>query len=158
MFTPEVLYWEDKILVWSDRWGLDPNLVATVMQIESCGHPRATSPAGARGLFQVMPYHFQSGEDAYHPAVNARRGLAYLKKSLNSGQTTALAFAGYNGGISGASRPRTSWEPETRRYVYWGMGIYRDASEGKTESERLDEWLRAGGSSLCRSAARYQGN
>src|SRR5688572_11990822 len=37
VFTPEVLHWQDKIVAWSAAFNLDPNLAATVMQIESCG-------------------------------------------------------------------------------------------------------------------------
>jgi soluble lytic murein transglycosylase-like protein len=54
------------------------------MQIESCGDPRARSRAGAMGLFQVMPYHFAGGDDPYNPDTNAVRGLAYLKRSLDT--------------------------------------------------------------------------
>lgn len=156
LFTDEIDYWEDKILSWSEQWDLDPNLVATVMQIESCGNPRALSSAGAIGLFQVMPYHFQDGENPYQPGVNAHRGLAYLKQSLTKGKTSKLALAGYNGGIYGASRPETSWAAETKRYIYWGERIYQDALAGKKNSPRLDEWLAAGGSTLCSQAAQQQ--
>ncbi|NIS82480.1 MAG: hypothetical protein GTO14_20255, partial [Anaerolineales bacterium] len=38
-FTPEVLYWSADILTWAAEYELNPNLVATVIQIESCGHP-----------------------------------------------------------------------------------------------------------------------
>ena len=31
------------------------------------------------GLFQVMPYHFQEGEDPFSPDINAKRGLIYLR-------------------------------------------------------------------------------
>ena len=41
LFTTEVLFWEEKIVKWAKEWDLDPNLVATVMQIESCGDPGA---------------------------------------------------------------------------------------------------------------------
>ena len=158
LFTPEVQYWESKIVSWSKDRNLDPNLVATVMQIESCGDPKATSSAGAMGLFQVMPFHFESGENPYKPNINARRGLNYLKNSLNaSGGETRLAFAGYNGGITGAQRPENSWPSETIRYVYWGTGIYADAVEGKKNSPRLNEWLSAGGASLCRQASKSLG-
>ena len=75
LFTPEVQAWESEILAWSEKYRLDPNLVATVMQIESCGYQMAESRAGAKGLFQVMPYHFQDGENPYHPSTNAKRGL-----------------------------------------------------------------------------------
>ncbi len=151
-FSPQVLYWEEKIIKWSDQKGLDPNLVATVMQIESCGDPRARSSAGAMGLFQVMPYHFQEGENPYHPKTNARRGLSYLKSAWAQGGSARLAFAGYNGGIQGARRDASSWPAETKRYVYWGTGIYQDAKAGKEHSPRLEEWLSSGGKRLCNQA------
>lgn len=151
-FSPQVLYWEEKIIKWSTQKGLDPNLVATVMQIESCGDPRARSSAGAMGLFQVMPYHFQKGENPYHPKTNARRGLSYLKSARAKGGNPRLAFAGYNGGIQGAQRPVSAWPAETKRYVYWGTGIYEDARAGKDRSPRLEEWLSSGGKWLCNQA------
>lgn len=158
LFTPEIQHWGEKITVWSERWGLDPNLAATVMQIESCGNPNALSGAGAMGLFQVMPYHFAGGEDPFKPITNATRGLTYLKSALDArAGDSRLAFAGYNGGITGAQRPENVWPAETQRYVYWGTGIYADAKKGKASSNRLDEWLSRGGASLCLQAAQVLG-
>jgi len=151
-FSPQVLYWEEKIIKWSAQKGLDPNLVATVMQIESCGDPRARSSAGAMGLFQVMPFHFHEGENPYHPKTNARRGLSYLKSARAKGGSARLTFAGYNGGIQGAQQPPSAWPAETKRYVYWGTGIYQDARAGKDRSPRLEEWLASGGNGLCNQA------
>jgi soluble lytic murein transglycosylase-like protein len=154
LFTEEVHYWESKIVTWSDDWNLDPNFVATIMQIESCGDPKARSSAGAMGLFQVMPVHFSEDDDPYKPNVNARRGLAYMKLALDTRSgDPRLALAGYNGGITGAQRPESDWPSETIRYVYWGVGIYEDALNGKDTSDRLREWLAAGGNSLCNQAA-----
>src|SRR5690349_9199370 len=51
IFTPEVQHWADKIVGWSAVFKLDPNLAATVMQIESCGAPAVVSGSGAQGLF-----------------------------------------------------------------------------------------------------------
>jgi len=158
LFTPEIQYWEPKIAAWSEEWNLDPNLVATVMQIESCGHPNAQSSAGAMGLFQVMSYHFRGSEDPYKPDVNAKRGLSYLKNALHArGGNARLALAGYNGGIGGSQRPESAWPAETIRYAYWGAGIYADAKAGKDHSARLQEWLAAGGASLCSKAGNYLG-
>lgn len=152
-FAPQVQRWEPQILAWAAEHELDPNLVATVMQIESCGDPRATSGAGAMGLFQVMPYHFASGENAYDPATNAARGLDYLVRSLATFSGNAsMALAGYNGGIAGASRPSNLWAQETIDYQYWGENIYADAAAGRSESVVLAEWLAAGGASLCAQA------
>jgi soluble lytic murein transglycosylase-like protein len=152
-FAPEVLRWESEILTWSAENGLDPNLVATVMQIESCGDPQAVSRAGAIGLFQVMPYHFQDGEDNFNPHTNASRGLAYLKQAMESyPDSISLALAAYNGGIAGVSRPQSEWSQETVDYRYWGENIYADAAAGRENSPVLEEWLAAGGASLCAQA------
>lgn len=153
VFQPSVQYWGEAIQGWAAAAGLDSNLVATVMQIESCGDPQALSYVGAMGLFQVMPFHFAEGEDPYDPATNARRGLAYLARSLDAADgDPRLALAGYNGGIGVLAVPESDWAAETQRYAYWGSGIYAEASSSATESSRLQEWLGAGGASLCRQA------
>ncbi len=154
LFTPEVLHWEKVILQWAAEFRLDPNLVATVMQIESCGNPNAISSAGAMGLFQVMPYHFAENENPFSPNTNARRGLDYLSAALEKyNGDIGMALAGYNGGINGASRPESEWAQETIDYKYWGENIYADAAAGLQSSPTMDEWLGAGGASLCAQAA-----
>jgi len=153
LFTPEVQHWGGAITAWAGEAGIDPNLAAVVMQIESCGDPRALSRAGAIGLFQVMPFHFAAADAPYLPATNAARGLAYLRRALTvAAGEPRLAFAGYNGGVGVIARPEWTWPAETVRYAYWGSGIYADALSGSASSPRLEEWLAAGGSSLCRSA------
>jgi soluble lytic murein transglycosylase-like protein len=155
IFTPEVQRWSEQIIQWAAPFQLDPNLAATVMQIESCGWASAVSRSGAQGLFQVMPFHFAEDEAMQDPAINAQRGLAYLALGLSkAGGDTGLAFAGYNGGHGQIVRPSANWPKETQRYWYWATGIYADAVSGQTSSPRLEEWLRAGGASLCAKAAR----
>ncbi len=158
IFTPEVQYWSAKIVEWADAHQLDPNLVATVMQIESCGLPSAVSRSGAQGLFQVMPWHFSAEDDMQDPDTNAARGMAYLALGLErAGGNAGLALAGYNGGHGMIGRDDSLWPAETRRYFYWGTGIYEDAIGGQTTSARLQEWLAAGGASLCDRAAEELG-
>jgi Transglycosylase SLT domain len=158
IFTPEVHYWADSITRWAAASGLDPNLAAVVMQIESCGDPRATSRAGAMGLFQVMPFHFKAGENPYDPDTNALRGLDYLKRSLDTaGGNVRLALAGYNGGIGVISRGEFAWAAETARYVKYGFPIYEDAHAGISTSGAVNEWYGRYGASLCRQAAQRLG-
>jgi len=153
LFTPEIQFWSASIMRWSAEHGVDPNIAATVMQIESCGNPNARSSAGASGLFQVMPFHFLASENAFDPDINALRGLDYLAKSLqSSGGDARLALAGYNGGIGVINRSEASWAAETIRYAYWGSGIYADALQNAGTSSRLNEWLAAGGAGLCQKA------
>jgi len=158
IFRVEVLHWADSISRWAAAAGVDPNLAATVMQIESCGDPRATSSAGAMGLFQVMPFHFLALENPYNPETNAARGLAYLAKSLAAGGGDArLALAGYNGGIGVISRAEWSWSAQTKRYVQYGAPIYQDARSGVSSSAALGEWYQNYGVSLCRQASQRLG-
>ncbi len=158
IFRPEVLYWADSISKWASASNLDPNLVATIMQIESCGDPRATSSAGAMGLFQVMPYHFLASDNPYNPDTNALRGLAYLVRSLAAANGDArLAMAGYNGGISIISRSEWTWSAQTNRYVQYGATIYSDAVSGAESSNALNEWYSKYGVSLCKQAGKRLG-
>ena len=158
IFTPEVRHWAEKIVGWAGLFGVDPNLVATVMQIESCGAPGGVSGSGAQGLFQVMPFHFDAGENMLDPDTNAARGVAYLALGLSRASGNAgLALAGYNGGHSVIGRDSSLWSAETQRYWYWGAGIYQDALDGQTQSGRLQEWLQAGGASLCGQADQQLG-
>lgn len=157
VFSPEVQRWAPEISRWSSIYNLDPNLIATVMQIESCGHPSVYSSSGAIGLFQVMPFHFLPGEDPLDPQTNAKRGLAYLARGLElSGGRTDLALAGYNGGHSVIARSAAQWSAETQRYVGWGSGILDEIASGSAESSSLLSWMNAGGSSLCRRASAVQ--
>lgn len=158
IFTPEIQYWGDAIVRWASAAGVDPNLAATVMQIESCGDLSATSRSGAMGLFQVMPFHFVSGENGYDPDTNALRGMEYLRRSLDkAGGNARLALAGYNGGIGVISRGEWSWAAETVRYVKYGYPIYQDALSGATTSAAVNEWHGRYGASLCRQAAQRLG-
>jgi soluble lytic murein transglycosylase-like protein len=153
LFTLEVQYWSTAILRWGEASKLDPNLVATVMQIESCGDTFARSSAGAAGLFQVMPYHFDSNDNPFDPDTNALRGLTYLRHVFDaSSHNIEWSLAAYNGGPSLIGLNERIWPAETTRYVFWGSGIYADASHMQPTSQRLNEWLDAGGASLCRKA------
>ena len=157
-FRPEIQHWAGSIIEWSSASSLDPNLVAVIMQIESCGDPRARSRAGAMGLFQVMPFHFYATDNPYDPDTNAARGLAYMAKSLATANGDArLALAGYNGGIGVITRAEPTWPAETKRYVYYGAPIYEDARQGAASSPMLDEWYKKYGVSLCKQASERLG-
>jgi hypothetical protein len=158
LFSREVQHWNDQIVAWAAQHDLDPDMVATVMQIESCGDPNAVSRAGAQGLFQVMPFHFAAGEDMQDPDTNAYRGMSYLVERLKqTNGDVGQSFAGYNGGHVAAGSSWDRWAHETQRYYVWSTGIYGEAKEGLTESPTLARWMEAGGASLCRQASQRLG-
>jgi hypothetical protein len=154
VFSPQIQHWAPQIIAWAAQYGLDPDIAATIMQIESCGDPQAVSHAGAQGLFQVMPFHFTAGEVMLDPETNAARGLAYYSERLKqTGGDIFQAFAGYNGGHVAAAGSWNSWANETQRYYTWSKGIYEDAKSGATTSPTLQQWFQAGGASLCQQAS-----
>ncbi len=154
--TPEIEAWSAEISRWAATYQLDPNLIAIVMQIESCGYRDARSSAGAMGLFQVMPFHFAANENPYDPETNAKRGLSYLSRGLElAGGRVDLALAGYNGGHSVIFINSSDWPEETKRYVSWGMNILQEIERGSGHSPTLQAWLNAGGDRLCSEASQF---
>lgn len=154
IFTREVQFWQGKIASWSTSYRIKPNMIATIMQIESCGNPQAESPSGKKGLFQVPPDQFRAGENSADPDLNAERGLSYLGELMASANgDPGRAFAAYNGGSSMLLTSPADWPQETQNYQYYASGIYEDAELGIDQSPALEDWLDAGGRNLCGQAA-----
>jgi soluble lytic murein transglycosylase-like protein len=105
--------WESLILAATDRYKVDPNLIAALMMTESGGHENALSSKGAVGLMQVI-------DGPWDPAENIRLGTAILADNLRRyGGRVDLALAGYNAG-NGAVAKYGGIPPyrETRDHVF----------------------------------------
>jgi hypothetical protein len=59
-FPAAVLQWCNIVSTYTDKYGLDPNLIAALIWQESGGNPQAISGSGAVGLMQVMPQDGQA--------------------------------------------------------------------------------------------------
>lgn len=79
----------------SSKHGVDRNLIAAIMQVESSFNQAAKSPAGAVGLMQLMP-HF--GQKRFNPIDNVDLGTEYIKNQLKTFSDVRLALAAYNAG------------------------------------------------------------
>lgn len=87
------------------RSGLDPELAFRLVKVESNFDPKATSPAGAAGLAQVLPRTAQfyqpeiTLEELYRPEANLSIGFRYLRDLLETYQgDLRLALLAYNRG------------------------------------------------------------
>jgi soluble lytic murein transglycosylase-like protein len=79
--------------------GIDPALLGAVVWAESSFDPQASSPAGARGLAQLMPGTARElGVDIDDPAANLAGGARYLRAQLDRFGDVELALAAYNAG------------------------------------------------------------
>jgi soluble lytic murein transglycosylase-like protein len=147
----------------ASRHGVDANLVAVMILVESGGDPIATSPAGALGLMQLMPETAQdiarergmpAHVDArlYDPAYNIDLGTYYIAKQIrrfwtgDPMETVARAAGAYNGGPGRMSRHLDRGEPlpgETLRYQQWIGGMWRDRY--MSSSPAFNAWWQQGG-------------
>ena len=150
----------------SFRHGVDANLIAITILVESGGDPIASSPKGAMGLMQLMPATAReiaqkrgmlTHVDArlYDPAYNIDFGAYYLAQQLNSfrspnpSESIERAAAAYNGGPGRLARHLNTGEPlpaETMRYKRWISGMWNDRH--MPMSPMFSEWWSAGGERL----------
>ena len=79
---------------------LPPELLHSVIQVESNYNPFAVSPKGAQGLMQLMPGTAQrfGVKNSFDPKQNIEAGVRYLKFLQDTFQDDRLAIAAYNAG------------------------------------------------------------
>lgn len=100
--------------------GLPPEL-AWIAEVESAFQPRARSPAGAVGLFQLMPAtakHYglrvSLPDQRKIPERNARAAARYLRDLYGRFRSWPLALAAYNAGPTRVARLLS--DRKTKRY------------------------------------------
>ncbi|HSA07209.1 MAG TPA: lytic transglycosylase domain-containing protein [Candidatus Gastranaerophilales bacterium] len=106
--------------------GFCPYLALSVAKQESNFDRNAVSPAGAIGLFQLMPTTAKElNVNPYHVEQNICGGIKYLKGLKNQFGSTKLAVAAYNAG-PGAVQRYKGIPPyrETQQYVTYVMRFY----------------------------------
>jgi soluble lytic murein transglycosylase len=95
--------------------GMDADLLAGLIRQESLFNPAATSPAGARGLMQIMPavgstlareLAFPVWDPAllWQPDVSARLGVQHFADLLGTQQHPFHVLAAYNAGANRVER------------------------------------------------------
>lgn len=117
------------------RHDIDPLLLHAVAHIESRHQSQAISPAGARGLMQVMPATGRGlgVTEAEHalltPQTNLEASAKYLKQlQARFGNDLRLVLAAYNAGEGAVERHGRRVPPfaETQAYVRNVMAVYAE--------------------------------
>jgi hypothetical protein len=114
-----------------EKFGVETSLIRAVIQTESSGNPLAVSPAGARGLMQLMPKTAAElgVHDSFNPAENVMGGTRYLRRLLDRYQgDRKLALAAYNWGMGNVEARLDSMPRETRSYIAKVENLYQTFS------------------------------
>lgn len=101
--------------------GIPPELVLSVIQVESNFDRFAISSAGARGLMQVMPFWLDEldrpGDDLFDIRTNIRFGCIILKHYMDRERGNhARALARYNGSTGQRWYPKRVFEAMRKRW------------------------------------------
>ena len=102
------------------KYGVSPKLLAAVAKVESGYNPKAVSPAGARGLMQLMPGTAKGlgVTNSFDPEQAINGAAKLLSRNLKEFKSLPLALAAYNAG-GGAVHRYGGIPPfaETQAYV-----------------------------------------
>lgn len=121
----------------AQRAGLDPQLVLSVIQVESAFRKYAVSSAKARGYMQVMPFWVgligDDDDNLFHLRTNLRYGCTILRHYVDIEKGNLFRALGrYNGSLGKARYPNLvlrAW----RRNWHWNDGTVA-AGDGASEA------------------------
>lgn len=142
VWSPTVLRWSSQITQIAQKYGVDRDLIAAMVEAESNGYPSVESYAGAVGLMGVMPagpgFEWRpTREELFDPYTNIDWGTAIFTAILRqSGGDVKAALAAYNGG----------WElttiEETQAYAARVLNLFGQAvaSRSGISPEIASEW------------------
>ncbi|HPB56369.1 MAG TPA: lytic transglycosylase domain-containing protein [Candidatus Aminicenantes bacterium] len=121
--------YEDKIRKFSQREGVDPELVKAIIKTESNFDAGAVSHKGAKGLMQLMTETAKdygvNVSEIFDPERNLEAGIRHLKRLLDKyNNDTVLALAAYNAG-------------EARVDRYGGIPPFRETQDYVTRITRF---------------------
>lgn len=105
----------------ASRAGIRPELVLSLIEVESNFNPYAISNAGARGLMQVMPFWLREigrpGDSLFRVQTNLRYGCTILKFYLDKEKGNLMhALARYNGSRGKREYPAKVYQAYNTRW------------------------------------------
>ena len=125
------------------RAGLDPQLVLSLITVESAFRKYAVSTAGARGFMQVMPFWVKligggSEHNLFHLRTNLRFGCTILRHYLDIENGDLFRALGrYNGSLGRAPYPNSVLQAWTGNWTYQLRAVDVAQDAGKAASSAM---------------------
>lgn len=132
---PEKVRIDKAIKSASQKYGVDENLIRSIIKQESNFNPNAVSSAGAQGLMQLMPFNSAAYgiKNPYSIEENINGGVKMMKRLLDKFGNVDMALMGYNAGEGtmakrGVTAPSDLYKmpSETRNYVKKVTDYYKN--------------------------------
>ena len=124
----------------SSKHGVDPSIIAGLLETESAWNPNAVSSAGAKGLAQIMdPTAAEFGASPFDPASAidfAAKYIKYLTDYFNG--DLRLAIFAYNGGMGNIERYGGPIPGSTENQEYYGKVIRSAGKYGYGKKALID--------------------
>lgn len=131
---------ENAVQLYSNKYGVDSNLVKAIIKTESNFDPNVVSSAGAKGLMQLMPENCRDlgVEDPFNIEQNIEGGVKHIKEYIDRyNGDVEMALMAYNGGPTrmmnrGVESMADIYKmpKETQNYVPKVMSYYRGFANG----------------------------
>jgi|GEM_PF-1389185 len=116
-------------------------VVACIIRRESNGDPDIVNPdSGATGLMQIMPFHFEEGQDPCEPEWNIRKGLSIFEEKITKAKDLYRALFWYSGKADRPEAPfiQDYWEPFVAWYkAFWGVDLQPSEVDYKKKYDDL---------------------
>ncbi len=133
--------YEDEIQTTSEKYGVDPDLVKSVIKVESNFNPNAISSKNAMGIMQLVPETAKDYKvnDPFDPEDNIDGGVRVLRDLMDYfNNNLKLALAAYNAGKGAVIKYGFKIPPyiETINYVDKVLGHYNLLKWDRYDGER----------------------
>lgn len=126
---------ENAVSISSQKYGVDENLIKSIIKVESNFNPNCESSAGAKGLMQLMPENCKDLgiADPFNIEQNIDGGTRHIKEYLDRYDgNVEMALMAYNGGPTRMMRRGVKsiediylMPKETQNYVPKVMKYYK---------------------------------
>lgn len=147
-FTPTVQYWSDNLDSWTSNSAVTPDMLAIVMQLQSCGNPNYETG----GLFGV-PSVDLANQPFNDIEANAQLAVARLEAGLKATDDDfGLALAYYVDGDTALSSDFTQWSQSARDLFIIGRNLYNQAQNDMNNSVDINAWVGQAGAGVCSQA------